>query len=257
MRNRDRDREYFPDPDFNTWLDEPIAHNEITVWHATQNVASAWSAWQARPHYGPMPVAGEVVATKDEAGQIVAVTRQDSEGKILSIIAESAPRYTVPPGTPAGPDRWHAAPPEQDDLFAGARYSAGPWRPTRGTTLASDKFGAWVPWYKAKQAVATAFVRHRADVAELRDEIDEMKRQVEHFHRVEDILRHERDQARSSYDRVIKIFVGIYSFIQPAPFPSSDGKTYEFVPPPELLLETWRALSKRIRDLPEQLARAV
>ena len=34
---------------------------------------------------------GEVVVTKDDAGQIVAVTRQDAEGRILSVVAESAP----------------------------------------------------------------------------------------------------------------------------------------------------------------------
>lgn len=34
--------------------------------------------------------AGEVVVTKNEAGQIVAVTRQDDEGRILSVISESA-----------------------------------------------------------------------------------------------------------------------------------------------------------------------
>lgn len=38
---------------------------------------------------------GDVVITTNEVGQIVAVTRQDSEGRILSVIAEAAP---VPPG---------------------------------------------------------------------------------------------------------------------------------------------------------------
>jgi hypothetical protein len=31
---------------------------------------------------------GEVVVTRDESGNIVAVTRQDDEGQILSVIAE-------------------------------------------------------------------------------------------------------------------------------------------------------------------------
>jgi hypothetical protein len=35
---------------------------------------------------------GEIVVTKDDAGQIVAVTRQDEEGRILSVVAESAQR---------------------------------------------------------------------------------------------------------------------------------------------------------------------
>ena len=33
---------------------------------------------------------GDVVVTKNEAGQIVAVTRQDEDGRILSVIAECA-----------------------------------------------------------------------------------------------------------------------------------------------------------------------
>jgi hypothetical protein len=35
---------------------------------------------------------GEIVVTKDDAGQIVAVTRQDEERRILSVVAENAPR---------------------------------------------------------------------------------------------------------------------------------------------------------------------
>ena len=39
-----------------------------------------------------------------------------------------------------------------------------------------------------------------------------------------------------------------------APLPH-DGKIYEFVPPPALLLDTWRELSKRIRVIPDELAK--
>lgn len=34
---------------------------------------------------------GDVVVTRNEAGRIVAVTRQDEEGRILSVIAEGQP----------------------------------------------------------------------------------------------------------------------------------------------------------------------
>jgi hypothetical protein len=44
----------------------------------------------------PAQPAGEVVVTKNEAGQIVAVTRQDDEGRILSVIAESAAQPAKP-----------------------------------------------------------------------------------------------------------------------------------------------------------------
>ena len=45
----------------------------------------------AAPPAAPAPAVpeGDVVVSKDEAGQIVAVTRQDAEGRILSVIAES------------------------------------------------------------------------------------------------------------------------------------------------------------------------
>lgn len=44
------------------------------------------------------PASGEVVVTRNEAGQIVAVTRQDADGRVLSVIAESAP--AVPASCP-------------------------------------------------------------------------------------------------------------------------------------------------------------
>jgi hypothetical protein len=51
---------------------------------------------------------GEVTVTKNESGQIVSVTRNDSEGRILSMIAESTPQMVVPEGyvlVPAEPTR--------------------------------------------------------------------------------------------------------------------------------------------------------
>ena len=61
--------------------------------HARAALESALAAGQATA--SPTPPAeqpiGEVVVTKDEGGQIVAVTRQDDEGRILSVIATSDP----------------------------------------------------------------------------------------------------------------------------------------------------------------------
>ena len=45
----------------------------------------AWVVWQAR---AAMDSRGDVVVTRDSWGEIVAVTRQDSEGRIFSVIAE-------------------------------------------------------------------------------------------------------------------------------------------------------------------------
>lgn len=46
------------------------------------------AGWEAA--LADQPV-GHVVVTKDALGQIVAVTRQDDEGRILSVISESVP----------------------------------------------------------------------------------------------------------------------------------------------------------------------
>ncbi|HIE1747028.1 TPA: hypothetical protein ACXJUY_005191 [Pseudomonas aeruginosa] len=47
-----------------------------------------WTGWQARAALAQP--SGEVVVTKNESGAIVSVTRQDKEGRVLSVIAESA-----------------------------------------------------------------------------------------------------------------------------------------------------------------------
>lgn len=49
--------------------------------------AAYWKAWQARAALAQP--SGEVVVTKNESGAIVSVTRQDKEGRVLSVIAES------------------------------------------------------------------------------------------------------------------------------------------------------------------------
>lgn len=67
---------------------------------------------------------GDVVITTNEVGQIVAVTRQDSEGRILSVIAEAAP---VPPGYKLVLVPEEAAPDEPDweDVRRQAEVSTG------------------------------------------------------------------------------------------------------------------------------------
>lgn len=49
------------------------------------------------------PPEGHVVVTRNEAGQAVAVTRQDDEGRILSVIAEFGPPegYALVPAIPS------------------------------------------------------------------------------------------------------------------------------------------------------------
>lgn len=166
MPNREHDRIHFPDPEFNAWLDEPMAHNELTVWHATQNVASAWSAWCARPSYtyAPTPTRVRAIGRKEP----LEIDRIETDGDVEVV-------YVMP---------------ANDD-------------------------------------------RAQAEI---------------------DILRARLTHARAIHTRAINILAGIHSFIQPEPIAHA-GKTYEFVPPGDLLLTTWRELSRRIRDLPEQLAK--
>ncbi|WP_426747222.1 hypothetical protein [Pseudomonas aeruginosa] len=52
-------------------------------------VQTEWEGWQARAALAQP--SGEVVVTKNESGAIVSVTRQDKEGRLLSVIAESQP----------------------------------------------------------------------------------------------------------------------------------------------------------------------
>lgn len=64
---------------------------------------------------------GEVVVTKNEAGQIVAVTRQDDDGKILSVIAESSSCEQAQ----RVPDGWKLVPvePTPEMLYAAQEFS--------------------------------------------------------------------------------------------------------------------------------------
>ena len=49
------------------------------------------SALRAALAAQPAEPVGDVVVTRNDAGEIVAVTRQDDEGRILSVIAEAQP----------------------------------------------------------------------------------------------------------------------------------------------------------------------
>jgi len=61
----------------------------------------------AAPQPASQPI-GEIVATKNEAGRIVAVTRQDDDGKILEVIATSM-QFERKPAQDDSP-AWHDAP---------------------------------------------------------------------------------------------------------------------------------------------------
>lgn len=73
---------------------------------AAQAVVSAWKAGELGlgiKEFSALEAAlaaqqalGEIVVTHNQSGQIVAVTRQDEEGRILSVIAESAQQAAQP-----------------------------------------------------------------------------------------------------------------------------------------------------------------
>lgn len=69
---------------------------------------------------------GELVITKNDAGHIVAVTRQDAAGRVLSTLAISAPIYPAAVAPVVLPAGWVAIPLEP---------TAEQWRDAQGTLL--------------------------------------------------------------------------------------------------------------------------
>jgi hypothetical protein len=71
------------------------------------------------------PDIGEVVVTRNDAGEIVAVTRQDDEGRILSVIAEAQPAPAQEPALQEIADFG-----QEQELVAWLRFQEHENRPT-------------------------------------------------------------------------------------------------------------------------------
>lgn len=105
-------------------------------------------------------VLGEVVVSKNEAGHIVAVTRQDAEGRVLSTLAISAPIYAAPAAVAVPDERaaFEAAiVDEQARILVGANksYLASVWLVRDGDTYRQPTVRtAWVIWKLARAALA-------------------------------------------------------------------------------------------------------
>lgn len=86
------------DPD-DHWS-EPIIHADGTKERTRES--SLVLRYRAMIAAAPAPAApeGEIVITKNEDGVIVSVTRQDDEGRIISVLAESAAPAVREPLTP-------------------------------------------------------------------------------------------------------------------------------------------------------------
>ncbi|WP_425327640.1 hypothetical protein [Pseudomonas nitroreducens] len=88
----------FPVPEGIEWRNTdyfPVPTENVGIYVGLVGVAARytakWEAWQARAALAqPSPERGQVVVTKKD-GIIVAVTRQDAEGRVLSVIAEAQP----------------------------------------------------------------------------------------------------------------------------------------------------------------------
>lgn len=91
----------------NIYADNLALHLELAA--AKLDAQSAWSRYEtanssritterqlmeANEKLHEIAARGEVVVTRNPAGRIVAVTRQDEEGRILSVIAEAAQEST-------------------------------------------------------------------------------------------------------------------------------------------------------------------
>ena len=88
-----------------SFSDAQSALKSLIDWHVSVSLDPAVSSdaqalidrgRAAQPADAAVPPEGGIVVSKNEAGQIVCVSRQDEDGQFLSIIAESAD--AVPPG---------------------------------------------------------------------------------------------------------------------------------------------------------------
>lgn len=89
------------------WLNKKLPHMAVL---AKPDDGGGWFPVYA----APVSPAGEVAVTTDEDGRCVAVTRQNEEGQILSVIWEAEP-------TPAG---WVMVPEEPTEEMKDACYKA-------------------------------------------------------------------------------------------------------------------------------------
>ena len=71
------------------------------------------------------------------------------------------------------------------------------------------------------------------------------------------ILRHERNDALLRRDALMQHLCGIHALIQPPHVVLPDGRRMQCVPPLDLLVETWGALSKAIREIPDVTSAAI
>ncbi|WP_200903766.1 hypothetical protein [Pseudomonas aeruginosa] len=134
---------------------------------------------------------GEVVVTKNESGAIVSVTRQDKEGRVLSVIAESATLTA----------QAEKAEVERPEVVAWQyRVTAGPqtgwslWHPGKGEEFERS--------YTVERRPLMTVAQHERIVGELRADRDSWAEQAEQRLADWDEMRKERDAALAEVERL-------------------------------------------------------
>ena len=89
---------------------------------------------------------------------------------------------------------------------------------------------------------------------QLQQELSDAWRLVDQYKRAAEIYAIERDQARASYDRTVRILTGIHALLYPPRFTDHDGRTWQFKSP--IAEAQMQELSDRIRAIPDEIAAA-
>lgn len=104
--------------------------------------------------------------------------------------------------------------------------------------------------------IATAHNKARAEITTLRAENERLRQDAEHWERRLEIARMEQMRAESMRDGYFEVLMGIRHLLAPADV-EANGKIYRFAPQDTTLcMDAWREMSKRIREIPESLAKA-
>lgn len=95
-----------------------------------------------------------------------------------------------------------------------------------------------------------------AEYESLRAENERLREDAEHWERRLEIARMGQMRAESMRDGYFEVLMGIHHLLAPADA-EANGKIYRFAPQDTTLcMAAWREMSRRIREIPEALAKA-
>lgn len=93
--------------------------------------------------------------------------------------------------------------------------------------------------------------------AQVPDELAAQREELERLRKRHEVYAMERAHMRATIDHLIRRLTDIHALIQPEGIKLPDGRVMVFVPPPELLRESWEALSRAIRGIPDSISFAL